>query len=160
IRTLHVSAVTGAPRRHVLASIVVSEFQMLAGLTLLMLIGLGIAASGSALSGVRLAWAAAGGVGLALFLAVLLGLSLGDFRLSVRILDLLIRCRIFPKRLVALRASAREMEEMVRTLFLGRRVFFWSQFLSLLAPLCHFVRPTLFFWLLAGGGPGLPSLSQ
>src|SRR5205085_4689867 len=78
IRTLHVSAVTGAPRRHVLASIVVSEFQMLAGLTLLMLIGLGIAASGSALSGVRLAWAAAGGVGLALFLAVLLGLSLGD----------------------------------------------------------------------------------
>lgn len=161
VRTFHIGARARAPKRHVLATIVVSEFQVLAGMTLFMLGALGIAAWGSALAGTRLVWAAAGGLGLVVLLGAVLGLTLGDFRLSVRLLDLLIRCRIFPVRLAAVRASAFEMEKTVRTLFLSqRKVFFLSQLSSLLNPICHFLRPTLFFWLLGRPAAALPSLAE
>jgi uncharacterized protein (TIRG00374 family) len=163
VRTFHIAALSGSPKRHVLATIVVSEFQLLAALTLFTLIGLVIAAAGQTLEGARLAWAAAGGVGIALFLVVLLGLSLGDVRLSVRILDLLIRCRIFPRRLAAVRESATQMEQMIRTMFVDRRrVFFLSQLAALLSPVIQFFRPTLFFALLArGGAPAyVPTFSE
>jgi uncharacterized protein (TIRG00374 family) len=165
VRTFHIAALSGAPKRHVLATIVVSEFQLLSALTLFTLVGLGIAAAGSRLEGAHLVWAVAGGVGVALFLVVLLGLSLGDVRLSVRILDLLIRIRIFPRRLAAIRESAIEMEQMIRTMFVDRRgVFFLSQLAALLSPVVQLFRPTLFFALLGRQGPAadfptLPELS-
>lgn len=163
VRTFHVSAVTGAPKRQVLATIVVSELQLLAALTLFTLLGLGVAAGGGALEGAPLAWAAAGGVGLAVFLAVLCGLSLGDVRLSVRLLDLLIRLRIFPRRLSAIRQSAIDMEGTVRSMMVDRRrAFFLSQLACLLSPVAQLFRPTLYFALLvrAGSIASLPTLSE
>jgi uncharacterized protein (TIRG00374 family) len=163
VRTVHIAAVSGSPKRQVLATIVVSEFQMLAGLTLFTLLGLGIAAGGSRLEGIRLAWAMTGGIGIALFLMVLLGLSLGEARPTVRILDLLIRCRIFPRSLAAVRESAIGMEQMIRSMFVERRsVFLLSQLASLLSPVLQFFRPTLFFALLGRQGPGadFPTLSE
>jgi uncharacterized protein (TIRG00374 family) len=163
VRTYHISALSGAPKRQVLATIVVSEFQLLSGLTLFMLIGLSVAAAGSMLEGARLWWATAGGIGMALFLLVVLGLSLGKVRLSVRILDLLIRCRVFPRSLASVRESALEMEQMIREIFVDRRgVFFLSQVAALLSPILQLFRPTLFFALLGRLGPGAaaPTLSE
>lgn len=163
VRTFHIAAVTGSPKRQALSTIVVSELQLLAALTLFTLGGLGVAAAGGTLSGARLAWAAAGAAGLAVFLAVLGGLTLGDVRLSVRILDLLIRCGIFPRKLASVRQSAVETEQMIRSLMVDRRrAFFLSQMACLLSPVAQFFRPTLFFALLAraGGAPALPTLSE
>jgi len=153
VRTFHVAAVTGSPRRRVLAAVVVSEFQVMAGLTVFTLLGLAISASLSTLGGAQLLWALAGGVTLATGLLVVLGLALGDVRPCVRILDALVRWRIFPLRLAGVRSAALELEELIRTLFRERRgAFVLSQLLSLSSPVAQFLRPTLYFWLLSGTG--------
>jgi len=153
VRTFHVAAVTGAPRRRVLAAVVVSEFQVMAGLTIFTLLGLAISASLSTLGGAQLRWALAGGVTLATGLLVVLGLALGDMRPCVRVLDTLVRWRIFPRSLAGVRSAALELEDLIRTLFRERPgTFFLAQLLSLSSPVAQFLRPTLYFWLLSGTG--------
>jgi uncharacterized protein (TIRG00374 family) len=157
VRTYHVASMTGAPRRRVLAALVVSEFQVMAGLTVFTLLGLGISLALSTLGGARLAWALAGAGTLALGLLAVLGLALGDVKPCLRILDALVRRGIFPRRLTALRGATLDLENLIRSLFRDRRgTFVLSQVLSLTSPIAQFLRPTLFFWLLARSGSVLP----
>jgi uncharacterized membrane protein YbhN (UPF0104 family) len=156
IRTLHVAAATKAPRRKVLAALVVSEFQVMAGLTVFALAGLAIWSASGVLAGARLSWAAAGAGALALVLVGLLGLALGDVRPCLRVLETLIRWGIFPKRLSELRAATLDLETLIRSLFVERpAAFYLSQALSLSSPVAQFLRPTLFFWLLARTDPSI-----
>lgn len=159
VRTFHIAATTGTPKRLVLATIIVAELQVLAALTGLMLVALVVACAGSSLSGVGLALAAAGGLGLCVVVGALVGLLVGHARVSVRILDLLIACRVFPSTLRGLREAAVEMEGNVREILLRRRrILLLGQAAALLGPIAHFVRPPLYFWL-AGTAPGsLPDL--
>lgn len=165
VRTVHVASVTGVPRRRVLAAVVVSEFQVMAGLTAFTLLGLGIAAGGSALHGPRLYWALAGGGALAVGLLAVLGLALGDVKPCLRILDVLRGWGIFPNRLASLREATAELETLIRSLFVERRAtFFLAQALSLSSPVAQFFRPTLYFWLLSRTGavshaPGFSELT-
>jgi len=117
VRTLHVAAATGAPRRKVLATVVVSEFQVMAGLTVFALAGIAIWAASGSLAASRLPWAAAGAGVLALVLVGVLGLALGDVRPCLRVLEALIRWGIFPKRLSELRAATLDLETLIRSLF-------------------------------------------
>lgn len=156
VRTLHVAAATGAPRRKVLAALVVSEFQVMAGLTVFALAGLAIWAASGVLAGARLSWAAAGAGVLALVLVAVLGLALGDVRPCLRVLETLIRWKIFPKRLSELRAATLDLETLIRSLFVERpAAFYLSQLLSLSSPVAQFLRPTLFFWLLGRTDPSV-----
>ncbi|HVR84433.1 MAG TPA: lysylphosphatidylglycerol synthase domain-containing protein, partial [Planctomycetota bacterium] len=135
VRTFHVASMTGAPRRRVLAALVVSEFQVMAGLTVFTLLGLGISLALSTLGGARLAWALAGAGTLALGLLTVLGLALGDVKPCLRILDALVRRGIFPRRLAALRGATLDLENLIRSLFRDRRgTFFLAQALSLSSP--------------------------
>jgi uncharacterized membrane protein YbhN (UPF0104 family) len=157
VRTLHVAAATGAPRRKILAAVVVSEVQVMAGLTVFVLVGLGIWAAAPSLAGARLPWAAAGAGALALVLVLVLGLALGDVKPCLRTLDALIRWGIFPQRLSALRAATLDLENLIRSLFTEHRTAFTaSQLWSLSSPVAQFLRPTLFFWLLRRGGSPVP----
>jgi uncharacterized protein (TIRG00374 family) len=157
VRTFHIAAVTGVPRRRVLATVAVSEFQVMAGLTVFTLLGLGIAAAGKSLAGPRLAWALVGGGALAIGLLAFLGLALGDLKPCLRILDFLVRRGIFPKRLGALRSATLELETLIRSLFVERKfTFFLAQALSLSSPIAQFFRPTLYFWLLGRTGQSAP----
>src|SRR5262249_39029049 len=88
IRTFHIASITGAPKRRVVATIVVSELQVLAALTASMLAALVVAAAGASLTGARLGLAIAGGIGLAVLVGILVALLVGHARPSVRILDL------------------------------------------------------------------------
>jgi uncharacterized membrane protein YbhN (UPF0104 family) len=154
---------TGVPRRRVLATVAVSEFQVMAGLTVFTLLGLGIAVAGKSLSGARLGWALAGGAALATGLLVFLGLALGDLKPCLRILDALVRRGIFPKRLGLLRSATLELETLIRSLFVEKKLtFFLAQALSLSSPVAQFFRPTLYFWLLGRTGQSapLPSFSE
>jgi len=153
VRTFHIAAMTGAPRRRVLAAVVVSEFQVMAGLTIFTLLGLAIWASLSTLGGAPLRWSLAGAVTLAISLLVVLGLALGDVRPCVRVLDALVRWRIFPHRLAGLRSATLELETLIRSLFRERPgTYFLAQLLSLSSPVAQFLRPTLYFWLLSRTG--------
>jgi glycosyltransferase 2 family protein len=161
VRTCHIAAVTGAPKRRVLATIVVAELQVLAALTGLMLAALVVAAAGASLGGTRLALAVAGGIGLAVLVGVLVALLVGRARPSVRILDLLIRCRIFPTTLQGLRDAAVEMEQTIREILRRRRgSLLLGQAAALVGPIAHFLRPPLYFWLLGKGTGELPGLSD
>lgn len=157
VRTLHVAAATGAPRRKVLAAVVVSEVQVMLGLTVFALAGLGIWAAGPSLAGSRLPWAAAGAAILVVAVLAILGLAIGDVKPCLRLLDALIRWRIFPSRLSALRSATLDLENLIRTLFVERpATFYLSQLWSLTSPIAQFLRPTLFFWLLGRSGAPVP----
>jgi len=163
VRTFHIAAMTGVPRRRVLATVAVSEFQVMAGLTVFTLLGLGIAGVGKSLEGARLAWALVGGGALAIVLLGFLALSLGDLNPCLRTLDALVRRGIFPKRLSRLRSATIEFETLIRSLFVEKKfTFFLSQVLSLSSPIAQFFRPTLYFWLLGRTGQSalLPSFSE
>jgi uncharacterized membrane protein YbhN (UPF0104 family) len=156
VRTFHVAAATGAPRRKVLAAVVVSEVQVMAGLTVFVLVGLGIWAAAPSLAGSRLPWAAAGAGILAIALVTVLGLALGDVKPCLRVLDALIRWGVFPRRLTALREATLDLEILIRSLFLEHRAaFLASQLVSLSSPVAQFLRPTLFFWLLGRADPSV-----
>jgi uncharacterized protein (TIRG00374 family) len=157
IRTLHVAAATGAPRRKVLAAVVVSEVQVMLGLTVFAVVGIGIWAAGPSLAGSRLPWAAAGAALLSVIVVAILGMALGDVKPCLRLLDTLIRWRIFPVRLSALRTATLDLENLIRRLFLERpAAFYLSQLCSLSSPIAQFLRPTLFFWLLGRNGTAVP----
>jgi uncharacterized protein (TIRG00374 family) len=163
VRTFHIAAMTGVPRRRVLAAVAVSEFQVMAGLTVFTLVGLALAAAGKSLSGPRLVWALAGGGGLAVLLLGLLGMALGDLKPCLRIIDALVRRGIFPQRLGALRSATLELETLIRSLFVEKKLtFFLAQALSLSSPVAQFFRPTLYFWLIGRTGlaASLPSFSE
>ncbi len=149
LRTYHIAAMARAPRRLVLATLVVSEFQVMAGLTVFALVALGIWATAPALAGSQLSWAAAGTAGITLLLVLLLALFLGNVKPSVRILDLLIRWGIFRQTLSRMKTAALDLERAILSLFVEHpATFFLSQAVSLSSPIAQFLRPLLFFWIL------------
>lgn len=169
IRTFYAASVAQVPKRIVVATIIVSKFQELAGLALLIVIGTGIMLSTSSLSGPAIAGAVVAGLVLTGFLVAVLSMILGNFKPTVRIIDLLMRIPMLRGRLESTRGRAEEMEVMVRDAFTKRwRVFILSQLLTMLSPLAQAIRPTLFYGLLIAadvrdvhGDPlTMPSLAQ
>jgi len=160
VRTYHISSVTKAPKRLVLATIVVSELQVLTALAVFLLGALGVAAIGASLTGMKLVLAAAGGLGLSVLVVALVALLIGNARPSVRILDVLIACRLFPATLRGLRESALATEGSIREILLHRRaIVLLGQVAALTGPIAHFLRPLLYFWLLGKRGAELPGLA-
>lgn len=153
IRTLMVAAVTGVPRRRILAAVVASEMQVMTGLTVFVALGLAVWAVGPTLAASRLPWAVGAAGALALVLAAFVGLFLADVKPCLRALDALIRWGVFPKRLSGLRDATLDLENLIRSLFTEHRIsFHLAQLWSLSSPVAQFLRPTLFFWLLRRGG--------
>jgi uncharacterized protein (TIRG00374 family) len=163
VRTFHLAHVSGTPKRRVLATIIVSEFQLLAGMSLSILAGCCVMLAASPLSGRWILFALVGAIALAAIMALILGLLLGKTGPVVRAMDLLIRIRIFPKSLASLRDSALEMESTVREIFRRRRgTFLAAQALTMLSPLSQVPLPALFFLLVrrSGGEATYPGNSE
>jgi uncharacterized protein (TIRG00374 family) len=163
VRTFHLAHASGIPKRRVLATIIVSEFQLLAGMSVSILAGCCVLLASSPLSRRWILYAILGAIALAAFMALILGLLLGKTGPVVRAMDVLIRIRIFPKSLASLRSSALEMESTVREIFGRRRgTFLAAQALTLLSPLSQIPLPALFFLLVrrAGGEATYPGASE
>jgi len=163
IRVFHIASVTGASKRQVLATIIVSKVQEIAGLAFLLIVGAGVAVFTADLTGPYIAAAVVTGLVLLGFLIAVIGLFVGNFRPTVKLLLLIARLGIFPRRLMRLRHKANEMEAMVRAHLTRRwRVFVLSQLVTLLSPLAQLLRPTIFFAFLrwAGEGVRLPAVSE
>jgi hypothetical protein len=165
IRVFHIASVTGVSKRQVLATIIVNKVQEIAGLALLLVVGAGVAIFTADLSGPYVAAAALAGIILLAFLVAVVGLFVGNFKPTVKLLLLIARMGIFPRQMMKLRHTAKEMEAMVREHLTQRwRVFVLSQLITLLSPLAQLLRPTLFFAFLAASGadvrlPGIPELA-
>lgn len=163
IRVFHIASVTGASKRKVLATVIVSKVQEIAGLALLLVIGAGVAVFTADLSGGYIAAAALAGLVLLGFLVAVIGLFVGNFKPTVKLLLFIARMGIFPKQMMKLRHTAKEMEAMVREHLTRRwRVFVLSQLITLLSPVAQLLRPTLFFAFLqaAGADVQLPGVSE
>jgi uncharacterized protein (TIRG00374 family) len=164
IRTFYVSSVTGASKRKVLASIIVNKFQELSALVFLMLAGTVVMIATSSLPSTHhVVLAVVVGVVLLSFLVAVLCMFLGNFKPTVKILNLLMRCRVFPEKIDRIKHKAEEMEGLVRDAFTKRwRVFILSQVLTFFSPIAQFLRPTLFYGCLrwAGAPVAFPSLSD
>ena len=163
IRVFHIASVTGASKRQVLATIIVSKVQEIAGLALLLVLGAGVAVFTADLSGAYVAAAAVAGLVLLGFLVAVVCLFVGNFKPTVKLLLLIARLGVFPRRMMRLRHKAQEMEGMVREHLTRRwRVFALSQLITLLSPLAQLFRPTIFFAFLlwAGTEVRLPTLSE
>jgi len=163
IRVFHIASVARVSKRRVLATIIVSKVQELAGLAFLLILGAGVAIFTADLSGPYIAAAALAGVILVGFLVAVLGLFLGNFKPTVKILLFIARLGILPRRMMRLRHKAQEMETMVRSHFTQRfRVFAISQMITFLSPVAQLLRPTIFFAFLlwAGENVRLPTVSE
>ena len=163
IRVFHIASITGASKRKVLATIIVNKVQELAGLALLLVVGAGVAVFTADLSGGYIAAAALAGLVLLGFLVAVIGLFVGNFKPTVKLLLFVARLGIFPRRMMKLRHTAKEMEAMVREHLTRRwRVFVLSQLVTLLSPVAQLMRPTLFFAFLRASGADvqLPGVSE
>jgi len=157
LKVFYISGISGASKRAVLATVIVSKFQELVGLSL-----------GLVLCAIYFAWnttlidirSEALLLITTLVLAALLGLVfyaiVGDFRPTVRFINLLARLGVAKRKLARLRSRADEMEQMIRDAFTRRwRRFLLAQFLTLLSSVTLLLRPVLFFRFLPGA-PALP----
>ncbi len=163
IRVFHIASVTGASKRQVLATIIVNKVQEVAGLAFFIVVGAGIAVFTANLSGAYIAAAVVAGLVLLGFLVAVIGLFVGNFKPTVKLLMLIARMGIFPRRMMRLRHKAQEMEEMVREHLTRRwKVFALSQCITLLSPIAQLLRPVIFFAFLmwAGADVRLPTVSE
>src|SRR5258706_442823 len=91
VRVYHIAGACRVSKRRVLATVIVSEFQLLVGLTGCILLGTAVMAASSALAPGRVIAVAVAGGGLMLFLFFVLGLVIWNAHPAVTILNLLIR---------------------------------------------------------------------
>lgn len=150
-------------KRRVLATIIVSKFQELSGLALLIICAtIAILWGTSALSHTeQVALITATSI-MAIALLALMIAFIGNFKPIVKLIDLLIRCRIFAMKLRELRSKAEEMEQIIHESFVKHwKTFLISMFITLFSAVSIFIRPALFFYFLNSdkGMPGITDLS-
>ena len=160
-RIIHVANACGVPRRRVLATVAVSEFQHFAALTLFILGAL--AAGASSLGGHHLILFVTAAACLSALLSGLLVLLITDLPVLPGLLAFLSHCRVFPGLLSRLREPAAELEGTMRRLFRRRKGAFAAGLLCcFISPLVQFFLPTLFFLLVRHTGETvvLPTMTQ
>jgi uncharacterized protein (TIRG00374 family) len=146
LKVIYVANAHDVPKRRVLATIIVSKVQEVGSLLLVML-----AAAGVALwripfaSGQR--WMLIGGLAV-LTACFALGLYafLGNFKPTVKFINLLARFGVAKRKLARLRTHAHEVEIIIQRSFThGWRTFIASQMVTLISAVSILIRPWLFF---------------
>jgi uncharacterized protein (TIRG00374 family) len=146
LKVIYVANVHDVPKRRVLATIIVSKVQEIGALLFVML-----AASGIALWRVPFPpeqrWML--GIGMVV-LTVCFGLGLyaflGNFKPTVKVINLLARFGVAKRKLARLRSHAHEVEHIIQRSFTkGWRTFIASQAITLVSAISILIRPWLFF---------------
>jgi uncharacterized protein (TIRG00374 family) len=143
---IYVANVHNVPKRRVLATIIVSKVQEVGALLLVMLV-----AAGFALWRIPFApgqrWMLIGGMAvLTLFFAVGLYAFLGNFKPTVKFINLLAWFGVAKRKLARLRTHAHEVEIIIQRSFThGWRTFIASQAVTLISAVSILIRPWIFF---------------
>ncbi|MHC4608450.1 MAG: lysylphosphatidylglycerol synthase transmembrane domain-containing protein [Planctomycetota bacterium] len=151
VKVLYIAAATGAPKRRILATIIVSKFQEFVGLILVLVVCAIYFVWHSNLSRREETIIIITTVILTIALGLIFTAFVGNLRPTVRLLNFLARLGIAPRRMIRLRQKAIEMEERVHAAFVTRwRRFLLVQAITLFSALTIFLRPVIFFLFLAG----------
>lgn len=154
LKTFYVAGVTGASKRRILATIIVSKFQEFVGVVGGMLIAVFVFISMTevlkkthevVLVIVALTFAA----GLMLWLYAIVG----RLRPTIWVIDKIARVRPMGRRISRIRRKAVELEYRVHAAFVHRwKRFLVAQFVTLLSSVAMFLRPVVFVLFLGGAG--------
>lgn len=146
LKVIYVANAHDVPKRRVLATIIVSKVQEVGALLITMLVAAGIALTRIKFqSGQR--WMLIGGMAV---LTVCFGLGiyafLGNFKPTVKFINLLARFGFAKRKLARLRTHAHEVEIIIQRSFThGWRTFIASQLVTLISAASILIRPWLFF---------------
>lgn len=146
LKVLYVANVHGVPKRRVLATIIVSKVQEVGALLLVMLV-----AAAFALWRIPFApgqrWMVIGGMAvLTLFFAVGIYAFLGNFKPTVKFINMLARFGVAKRKVARLRTHAHEVEIIIQRSFTrGWRTFIASQAVTLISAVSILIRPWIFF---------------
>jgi uncharacterized protein (TIRG00374 family) len=156
LKVFYVAGITGASKRRVLATIIVSKFQEFAGIVLVMLGTVFFYVSTTEVIGkldevilVVLALVFTAGLMLVLYAIV------GRLRPSVWIIDRIGRLKFMKERMEKLRVRAIELEYRMYAAFVHRwKTFLVAQTITLASALSVLLRPMVFLWFV----PGAPAM--
>lgn len=151
LKTFYLAKMYNIQKRRLVATIIVAKFQEFIGLVLLLIIATGIIVWQKALSPeTTTAVIIAVGI-LTLIITALLVAFLGNFKPTVRLLNLIGKFKIPSEKLNKLRAKAEEMEALVKAHFTKRWwIFVITQLVTLLSTISVFIRPAIFFYFYKG----------
>jgi hypothetical protein len=147
LKMFYLSHVHGEAKRRILASIIVSKFQEVGGLLFVMLVAAGIAVWKLDFSRGQEILIIGALIFLLVGFAFLLYAFLGNFRPTVKVIQLLARVRKWRRRMARLRTRAEEMEQLVRGAFTKRwKTFLAAQAFTLLSAVGILMRPWIYFY--------------
>ena len=159
LKTIYIARVSGAPKRQVLATVIVAKVQEAVGLVLGAVASCAIVLATADLSrSQRISMALVTGA-MALVLAlVIVGFCL-NAQPTVRIVQWIACLGFRRRRMARLRRHAREMESMIHACFVHRPGrFLAAQAVTLASAASNFLRPWIFF-AFAGGSVSLEHLA-
>ncbi|HTF57169.1 MAG TPA: lysylphosphatidylglycerol synthase transmembrane domain-containing protein [Planctomycetota bacterium] len=147
LKMFYVASAHGEPKRRVLATIIVSKFQEVGALLLVMLVAAGIALWRIPALREKATVLVTGMAVLSVLFGLTLYAFLGNFRPTVRIINLLAALGMAKRKLARLRRHAREMEQLIHRSFTHKwRTFLASQAVTLISAVSILMRPWIFFW--------------
>ncbi len=146
LKTFYVARVHGEQKRRVLATIIVAKFQELGGQILVMLVAAGVSLW-------RLEFTRRQEIFLVTSMVIItaaFGLTLyafiGNFKPTVKVINLLPVFKSMRRRVARLRTRAEEMEQLIHQAFTRRwKTFLAAQAVTILSALSIFLRPSIFF---------------
>ena len=147
LKVIYVANAHGVPKRRVLATIIVSKFQEVGALLLVMLVAAGIALW--RIPDLREKQGLLIGAMAVLTVCFAMGLYafVGNFKPTVQVINLLARFGVAKRKLARLRSHAREMEIIIHRSFThGWRTFLASQAVTLISAVSILLRPWIFFY--------------
>lgn len=146
LKVIYVANVHDVPKRRVLATIIVSKVQEVGALLFVMLVGAAIALARIPFHrGQR--WMLIGGMALlTVFFALGIYAFLGNFKPTVKFINLLARFGVAKRKLARLRTHAHEVEHIIQRSFTRNwRTFIASQAVTLISAVSILIRPLIFF---------------
>ena len=151
LKVIYVSNAHDVPKRQVLATIIVSKFQEVGSLLLVMLVAAGIALwripdlrrHQGILIGAMAVLVICFGLGLYSFI--------GNFKPTEKVINLLARLGMAKRKLARLRSHAREMEQIIHRSFThGWRTFLAAQAVTMISAVSILLRPWIFYYFMNG----------
>ncbi len=145
-KTYYLAAAHGAKKRRIIATIIVAKFQEMGGHLLVMLVAAGVSLWRLEFTRRQEIFL----IGSMILLTAVFGLMLyafiGNFKPTVKAINLLAGLRIMRRRLARLRTRAEEMEHLIHQAFTRRwKTFLAAQAVTAVSALSILIRPLLFF---------------
>ncbi len=145
LKTVYLARVTGAPKRQVLATIIVSKLQEIVGLVAAALVAVALLAWRAEIAQSQRLWMGIAVGAAALAVAIAMTAFCLNAQPTVKLINAVACLGFARRRLARLRHHAREMETMIHACFVHRPGrFLVAQAITLVSAASNFLRPWLY----------------